>query len=213
MGRPSPSGLPVHSAVHSSSRPPVRQSPLPAQDPAPHACPRRQREKRGTARTLSQQPLLRPSRPGNAPMAVRARLSAPCPQPGNELLAVPRDPSPGRPPGAGPPPPCTAPAYCQEAHVTPRGRARRPLQGPDAPAGTLQGAGRGTRTAASRAAPRPRQLRTPAATADVSAGIFPLSKSPSPSPSPPQSGCSCQDRRLELQVRRWPAARLPPVSV
>lgn len=47
--------------------------------------------------------------------------------------------------------------------------------------------------------------------ADVSAGIFPLSMSPSPPP--PQSGCSCQDRRLELQVRSWPAAHLPPVSV
>lgn len=35
-----------------------------------------------------------------------------------------------------------------------------------------------------RAAPRPRQLRTPAATADVSAGIFPLSKSPLPLPFP-----------------------------
>lgn len=45
----------------------------------------------------------------------------------------------------------------------------------------------------------------------LSAGIFPLSRSPSPPP--PQSGCSCQDRRLEVQVGRWPAAHLPPVSV
>lgn len=44
--------------------------------------------------------------------------------------------------------------------------------------------------------------------ADVSAGIFPLLMSPLPPP--PQSGCSCQDHRLELQVWGWPAARLLP---
>lgn len=117
-------------------------------------------------------------------------------------------------PRAGPPP-CSAPAGCQEAHVTPPGQAL-----PGAPAGgcgqTAPGpALLGAALPQSPACGMSQQGPTPDGTGHrrpwAAVGLRRF-RSRWAAPPPPQSGCSCQDRRLELQVRAGPLPP-PPVSV
>lgn len=90
---------------------------------APCVCaPQRQLERRGRPAPWASSRHCGPSWAGNTRIGLSCQL--PVPGPGNELLAAPHDSSPGRlRPQASRPPPCSAPAGCQEAHVTPQGPA------------------------------------------------------------------------------------------
>lgn len=205
---PGVAGAPAHRSPASFPPPLARDK-----DPGLSVCPTGI-WKGGGARTGASSRLCRPSWTGNTPIGLGCQL--PVPGLGNELLAAPHDSSPGRlrPRPAGPHPAqhlrlpgstCDpAGEHASPSRSGPVLQARLRAQAAPAPL-SWGGSAPGTSPISlwdTRAGPHPYCTGQGSQWLLEAAATVPPDE---PTPPPPQSGCSCQDRRLELQVR-WPAA-------